>query len=67
MTIQLKPCPFCGGVAKFKTKKFVGEDATFHWVAVYCKDCITQSPPCLSINKEKAIYKIAIRWNRRVT
>ena len=64
MTIQLKPCPFCGGEAE-PTEDYMGDDkfgnpVCVQW-AVMCKSCFVKSPP---IYQADAIMA-ACAWNSR--
>ncbi len=62
---ELKPCPFCGGEAKYDSYAMSPyEKANINyidgkWHYVYCSDCLAQGPEVLS--KEDAIAD----WNRR--
>lgn len=58
MTIELKPCPFCGGQANLRV--------TTSGVSVRCRKCSIGTPYRLdSIDKSDAIRKVVEDWNRR--
>lgn len=66
--IELKPCPFCGGEAYYRTPTHL-KGTAFDVVAVECKQC-GASPYAVEVyefdtaeNKRKAIADF---WNRRV-
>ena len=59
---ELKPCPFCGGMARVIEHTFYEtSDFTSHSYGVECCDCFTKSFQFYK-TEEKAINA----WNRRV-
>ena len=66
--IKLKPCPFCGGEAYYRTPTHL-KGTAFDVAALECKQC-GASPYAVEVyefdtaeNKRKAIAEF---WNRRV-
>lgn len=58
----LKPCPFCGGRASFKSTQ-VGEDAVASWIA--CDNCFATTDQTEDAYSSPDI--VAGWWNTRVT
>ena len=68
MKIKLKPFPFCGGEAEFKT--FIRSNCfpVYQSAYVICKDCRSSSDEFKDTEKNgQHIYKAIEAWNRRVT
>lgn len=66
---ELKPCPFCGGEAYFRTPMKIKETA-FCSVSAECKRCGASPFATMVYESESDEYKksVAIKhWNRRVT
>ena len=65
--IELKPCPFCGGEAYFRTPQH-SRGNTFDIMMVECKRC-GASPYAVQVNscnnEENKRAAIARIWNRR--
>lgn len=65
--IELKPCPFCGGEAYFRTPYHV-KGTAFDAVSVECRKC-GASPYTLQVyegeSDEQKRNAIARFWNRR--
>lgn len=59
---DLKPCPFCGGKAKFKTTHL---DSTLS-ALVECSDCECRTIPIKWSLDYAAKEKAAELWNRRI-
>ena len=54
---ELKPCPFCGGKAKFFTKAHTERGITRGWIfGIYCSQCDVTTP--------KTNYALEIQWAR---
>ena len=54
--MELKPCPFCGGIGMFRLKNIVDDDS--NWI--YCIKCGIETK--IFSTKEEA----AEMWNRRI-
>lgn len=61
--IELKPCPFCGGKARFTTKTF---DCIAETAVVYCEVCGAQTEEVSASVHYCAEEKAASLWNTRV-
>lgn len=59
MTIELKPCPFCGSQAKI----FI----TISGIAVRCHKCLNGTMFIVDhdVEPESALQKVVESWNRR--
>ena len=65
MTDKLKPCPFCGGEAKYQTKtKCLGHGEYFDFVFISCVDCgcSVKSKKPYDQDQKQTVTK---NWNRR--
>lgn len=64
MTIDLKPCPFCGNVPTlvYSIKEVKGKDATIINPMIFCDCGIELRPHSAYINTPEALAEI---WNRR--
>ena len=68
---NLKPCPFCGGKAKFVINSHVNSDTT-QWHKVMCEDvfgCGAELGDALSgysPDYEEQVKALKKKWNRRV-
>ena len=60
MTSELKPCPFCGGEARFARGFDYGEIGCIRWV--YCSKCGAMTRSDFHATESDA----AKAWNRRV-
>ena len=67
---ELKPCPFCGGKAKFCINPHENSDTT-QWHKIYCEnvfECGAALGTALSpwdAHYEEEIDELYERWNRR--
>ena len=62
---ELKPCPFCGGKAKFFQRKEADETGYKDWKRVVF--CVKQGCPAHFINLSFSQKDILVKaWNRRV-
>ena len=72
MELELKPCPFCGKSAKLVILDYENGDTT-HWHKIMCVDpfgCGAELGDAISgwqADYEKAVQRLADRWNRRAT
>lgn len=72
MIDKLKPCPFCGGAADFRTRR-INANRRWSQMKAVCMVCDTESPHGLismdefRCDKEyiKAAKRAAERWNNR--
>lgn len=68
-TEKLKPCPFCGGPAEFRTEHDVdecGSCSSYGWIQVVCEDCGARTRECFCEFPEKLNTAEAKEaWNRR--
>lgn len=55
---ELKPCPFCGGEAKFV-------DCGGVWCAIICEKCNATTDCIMSSTQYAAREKVIKLWNRR--
>ena len=58
MSIELKPCPFCGAKAEFVDNGY--------WCVVICSKCDATSKSVMHSTDYAAKVKAAELWNRRV-
>lgn len=78
--MEIKPCPFCGGEAKFFTKVDISRGATRGWeFGIYCTRCdVTTPSTCYKLEIQLGARgeietpvddraKAASDWNRRVS
>ena len=71
MNIQLEPCPFCGGKAKFYISDHVNSDTT-QTHGIYCTnvfDCGARMEEPLSgysPDYNKQVEELKNRWNTRI-
>ena len=70
---EFKPCPFCGGEAKYESDinitplidengAYVDYDRMDYWERVYCKEC---SAEIVSISEDEEEEITIKKWNRR--
>lgn len=71
-TEKLKPCPFCGGPAKFRTEPDVdecGSCSSYGWIQVVCEDCGARTNEffCKLHEHPNTAEKLEAKeaWNRR--
>ena len=68
-TEKLKPCPFCGGPAEFRTEPDVDECGCctgYGWTQVVCKECGARTRECFCEFPEKLnTAEARDAWNRR--
>lgn len=71
-TEKLKPCPFCGGPAEFRTEPDVdecGSYSSYGWIQVVCEDCGAQTNEffCERPEQPNTAEKLEAKeaWNRR--
>lgn len=67
MSIELRPCPFCGGSVKMETHqkkdKFYGVRT---WYLIVCGNTINRGGSCaVSIDASASEEAAAARWNMR--
>ena len=61
---ELKPCPFCGGIAELEHKFFVHSwDSDDIGRTIYFARCITCGAQSKAMTNEE---KVPLFWNRRV-
>lgn len=64
---ELKPCPFCNGAAKVKTRQY-HDDPEFHRISVECDECSAEHPVHHRVKTqqvEKCQTDVATVWNER--
>ena len=65
---ELKPCPFCGGEAEFKTE-LVGpgffESTSKAYIYVRCKECHAETKAYKESPYYSALEKAIEAWDRR--
>jgi len=47
----LKPCPFCGGIAKIGITS--DYESYYHWAKVYCTECFVKIEGTPSLDKDR--------------
>lgn len=65
-SIELKPCPFCGGKAEIdhlQPYKEISSDKLKHGIAIYCTKCIANMGPLMQ--KDCDLQYIINSWNDR--
>lgn len=74
MTNELKPCPFCDGVAEIDTYRYyrnISTGAHERAISIYCTNCDAEMMHCLADTPEYSDEDIEARlresWNTRVT
>ena len=68
MSVELKPCPFCGRYPKIKRDYGYEESGFGAWCTILCKPFLRK--PHLKVEVGKSTYKRALEyaideWNRR--
>jgi hypothetical protein len=65
MSVDLKPCPFCGGEALFATYQNISCTAVPFKSRAWCRDCLAQTRDLYGMTQDDVESRVADEWNIR--